>query len=317
MKPRLLASIAFGATALLGGVALAEPTIATFLLHNDMKAGALWRNDRANNHDTRGAGAEHPKITVLKDGRILLVATASYTDVVPTVPNAGFSSVQAKLEDPSDGDPGVQPRGARVQALCAAYQLDPQQGLVKVNMAYFTDNDSPDWQNGNKPTISPINGGTAALALYGYDPNGNRTRIYGRVLGPSCELLSAQTQLFADNNDDYGGLYDVGDPTVTDTGCDTKTCLGWIGNRFDHWAPSGAVSVIRTSVVRSETWIGSETAPTSSPAGAASVTLKPLGASTFTAVAAAGCDVTSYSQLVAASSSRIVSVGLGIGRVSV
>ena len=230
MKPRLLSSIAFGATALLGGVALAEPTIATFELHNDMKAGALWRNDRANNHDTRGAGAEHPKITVLKDGRILLVATASYTDVVPMVSGAGFSSLQAKLEDPSDGDPGVQPRGARVQALCAAYQLDPQQGLVKVNMAYFTDNDSPDWQNGNKPTISPINGGTAALALYGYDPNGNRTRIYGRVLGPSCELLSAQTQLFADNNDDYGGLYDVGDPTVTDTGGETKTCLGWIGN---------------------------------------------------------------------------------------
>jgi uncharacterized protein (TIGR03382 family) len=229
MNPRLLTSVALGASAL-GGVALAEPTIATFELHDDMNAGALWKNDRANNHDLRGAGAEHAKLTVLKGGRILVVATASYTDVQPLIPNAGFSSLQAKLEEPADGNPGVEARGARVQALCAAYQLDPQQGLVKVNMAYFTDNDSPDWQNGNKPTISPINGGTAALALYGYDPNGNRTRIYGRVLGPNCELLSAQTQLFADNNDDYGGLYDNEDPTVSDTGGETRTCLGWIGN---------------------------------------------------------------------------------------
>jgi MYXO-CTERM domain-containing protein len=233
MKPRLLTSIALGAS-VLGGVALAETpaVIATFPVHNDLKAGALWKNDRSSNNNPLGAGAEHTKMTVLKGGRILVVATASYTDITPLIPGAGFSSLQAKLEDPADGDPGVQPQGERVQALCAAYQLDAQQGLVKVNVAYFTDNESPDWQNGNKPSISPINGGTAALAMFGMDPNGNRTRIYGRVLGPNCELLSQQTQLFADNNDDYGGIYDQNskDVVVSDSGGETRTCLGWIGN---------------------------------------------------------------------------------------
>ena len=49
MKPRLVTSIALGAS-VLGGVALAEPAIATFEVHNDMKAGALWKNDRSSNH---------------------------------------------------------------------------------------------------------------------------------------------------------------------------------------------------------------------------------------------------------------------------
>lgn len=229
MKPRYFTSIAIGAS-LLGGVASAAPFIATFEAHDDMHAGALWRNDRANNNDTRGTGGEHTTLTVLKGGRILMIATASYTNVTPMIAGAGLSSLEAGLKPPKESDPGVQPDGTRVEGLCAAYQLDPALGLVKVNMAYFTDNDSPDWQNMNKAHISPINGGTAALVLYGYDPNGNRTRIYGKVLGPNCELMSQQTQLFADNNDDYGGLYDTTDPTVSDTGGTTRTCLGWIGN---------------------------------------------------------------------------------------
>ena len=231
MNPRFLAGLVFGAS-LLGGVASAEPFIATFEAHNDMHGGALWRNDRPNNNNQRGAGAEHQSVTLLSGGNVIVVATASYTDVTPLIPGAGLSSTEAGLLPPKDGDPGTQAQGNRVEGLCTSYKLDATSGLVKTNMAYFTDNKSPDWQNMHKPHVQPVNGGAAALVLFGHDPNGNRTRVYGKVLGPNCELLSQQTQLFADNNDDYGGLYESADSTYADAGGTTQTCGGFIGNGY-------------------------------------------------------------------------------------
>src|SRR5882672_8493754 len=80
MNPRPIARLIVGAS-LVGGVASADPFIAAFEAHDDMHAGALWRNDRPNNNNQRGAGIEHQSITLLKNGRVLVVGTASYTDV--------------------------------------------------------------------------------------------------------------------------------------------------------------------------------------------------------------------------------------------
>jgi len=238
MNPRFLASVVTGLS-LLTVTASAEPTIATFEAHNDMHAGALWKNDRPNNNNQRGVGAEHQSVTMLSGGRVIVVASGSYTDVTPMIPGAGLSSTEAGVLAPKDGDPGVQAQGNRVEGLCTAYQLDATKGLVKTNMAYFTDNKSPDWQNMHKAHVQPINGGAAALVLYGHDPNGNRTRVYGKVLGPNCEILSAQTQLFAATNDDYGGLGDANKTTYADANGITRTCGAFIGNGNgddDGWA---------------------------------------------------------------------------------
>jgi uncharacterized protein (TIGR03382 family) len=238
MKPRLLTGLVLGAS-LVGGVAFGAPFIATFEAHDDMHAGALWRNDRANNNQQRGAGIEQQSSVLLKGGRILVVATASYTDVVPMIPGAGLSSVQANVLPPTDGDPGVNATGSRVQGLCTAYQLDAAQGLVKVNMAYFTNNNSPDWQNMHKPHAQAVNGGAAALIEYGYDPDGTNTKTYGKVLGPNCEIMSAQTLLFANTNDNLGGVWDANNNTYADANGVTRSCGGIIGDGNgddDVWA---------------------------------------------------------------------------------
>lgn len=238
MNPRPLAGLVLGAS-LLGGVASAEPFIATFEAHNDMHAGALWRNDRPNNNNQRGVGMEHQSIALLKDGHVVVVGSGSYTDVTPLIPGAGLSSLEAGLKAPTDGDPGVQATGTRVEGLCASYQLDATKGLVLTNMAYFTKNNSPDWQNMHKPHASPVNGGAAVLVEYGYDPNGTNTKTYGMVLGPNCEIQSAQTQLFANTNDNLGGVWDGYNNTYADANGVTRTCGGIIGNgngSDDVWA---------------------------------------------------------------------------------
>jgi uncharacterized protein (TIGR03382 family) len=229
MNPRFLTSLVLGAS-FLGGAASADPTIDLFEAHSDMHAGALWKNDRPRNNDQRGVGFEHQSITRLTGDHVVVVGSGSYTDVVPMIAGAGLSSQQAGVLAPTDGDPGVNATGNRVEGLCASYQLSATQGLVKTNMAFFTNNKSPDWQNMHKPHVQAIDKGAAALVLYGHDPNGNRTRVYGMVLGPNCEIMSAQTQLFADNNDDYGGLYESEDSVYSDTGGKTQVVLGFIGN---------------------------------------------------------------------------------------
>lgn len=232
MKPRLLPGLLLGASVAVGGAANAAPFIAQFEAHDDINAGALWRNDRPNNNTQRGAGMEHASLAVIGD-RVIILGTASYTDVTPLIPGAGLSSAQAGLQTPSDGNPGVQPRGRRIQGLCTSYKLDPQVGLVKTNMAYFTNNNSPDYQNAHKMRAQAIDGGKAVVALYGYDPNGNRTRNYATVLGPDCQILSQQTQLFASNQDDYGGIGDgqTGlEALVSDVGGKSRLCYPFIGN---------------------------------------------------------------------------------------
>jgi MYXO-CTERM domain-containing protein len=230
MNPRLISGLVLGASLLAGGVATSAPFIATFEGHDDMYGGALWRNDRPNNNNQRGAGLEHQK--VIRVGQnILVVGTGSYTNITPMIPGAGLSSAEAGILPPADAGAdgiGSQARGTRIQGLCASYKLDPIMGLVKTNMAYFTNNDSPDWQNAHKMNGVPINGGAAALVMYGYDPNGNRTRVYAKVLGPNCELLSPQQQQFADNNDDYGGL-NVAQELAAD-GAASRACGTFIGN---------------------------------------------------------------------------------------
>jgi uncharacterized protein (TIGR03382 family) len=229
MYPRLIARLVVGSS-LFGGIALADPHLTNFVIHDDMHAGAGWQNDRPRNNDQRGAGGEHQSISVLSGGRILVVATASYTDITPAIAGAGLSSAQAGVLPPKDGDPGVQAQGNRVEGLCAAYQLDANQGLTKVNVAYFTNNNSPDWQNAHKMHLQAVDGGKAALALYGYDPNGNRTQVHGTVLGPNCEQLSADTKLFASNDDDYGGLGDTNDALYSDSGGVSQVVFPFIGN---------------------------------------------------------------------------------------
>jgi uncharacterized protein (TIGR03382 family) len=228
MKPRILPGLLLGASVLAGGVASAAPFIANFEVHDDMHGGALWRNDRPNNNNQRGAGAEHVSMTVLGD-KVVMFATASYTDVTPLIPGAGLSSAQAGIKPPADGDPGVQATGTRVEGLCSSYKIDAQQGLIKNNVAYVSKNNSPDWQNFHKPRAQAIDGGKAVLVLYGYDPNGVNTEVYG----PNCEILSAQTKLFASNNDNLGGLSD-GDTGLqalfSDAAGVSKACGAFIGN---------------------------------------------------------------------------------------
>ena len=185
MNPRLPTGLVLGVT-LLSGAASAAPFIAQFEAHDDMHAGALWRNDRPNNNNQRGAGAEHTAIVQLSGGYILVFATASYTNVTPLIPGAGLSSAEAGVLPPSDGAPGVDPRGNRVEGLCVSYKLDATKGLVMNNMAYITNNDSPDWQNAHRFAAAAVDGGKAAVAIYGYDPNGVNTKTYGKVIGPNC-----------------------------------------------------------------------------------------------------------------------------------
>ena len=231
MNPRLISGLVVGASLLAGGAATSAPFIATFEGHSDMHGGALWRNDRPNNNDQRGAGLEHQKV-IRVGNNILVVGTGSYTDVTPLIPGAGLSSAQAGVLPPKDAGAdgiGSQAQGKRIQGLCTSYKLDPIMGLVKTNMSYFTNNDSPDWQNAHKLAGASIDGGTAALVTYGYDPNGNRTRVYARVLGPNCELLSPQQQQFADNNDDYGGV-NMATELALDAAGTSRACGTFIGN---------------------------------------------------------------------------------------
>src|SRR5262245_34979900 len=210
MNPRLLTGLILAVAS--GGAASAAPFIGEFVAHDDMHAGALWRNDRPNNNNQRGAGFEHQTMVQLAGGYILVFGTASYTDVTPLIPGAGLSSQAAGVLPPADGDPGVQAQGNRVEGLCVSYKLDATQGLVKNNMAYITDNDSPDWQNMHRPAVAAVNQGAAAMVLYGYDPNGTNTSTYGKVIGPNCEILSKQTKLFANTNDNHGGINAVRRP---------------------------------------------------------------------------------------------------------
>lgn len=238
MNPRFLAGLIVGAS-LVGGVASADPFIATFEAHDDMHAGALWRNDRPNNNNQRGVGCEHQSIVKLANNRILVVCSGSYTDVTPMIAGAGLSSTQAGVLPPKDGDPGVQAQGNRVEGLCMSYQVDATKGLVMTNMAYFTNNDSPDWQNMHKAHAQPVNNGAAALVQYGYDPDGTNTKVYGMVLGPNCEIQSKQTLLFANTNDNLGGLFESYDNTYADANGVTRSCGGNIGNgngTDDVWA---------------------------------------------------------------------------------
>jgi uncharacterized protein (TIGR03382 family) len=238
MTSRSIARLIVGAS-LVGGVASADPVIATFQAHDDMHAGALWRNDRPNNNNQRGAGFEHQSIVQLANNHILVVGTASYTDITPMIPGAGLSSADAGVLPPKDGDPGTQAQGNRVEGLCASYVLDATKGLVMTNMAYFTNNNSPDWQNMHKPHAQPVNSGAAALVQYGYDPDGTNTKTWGMVLGPNCEIQSKQTLLFANTNDNLGGLWESSNNTYADANGVTRSCGGLIGNGNgddDVWA---------------------------------------------------------------------------------
>src|ERR1043165_3301463 len=106
MTPRILTGLVLGAT-LVGGAASAAPFIGQFEAHNDMHGGALWRNDRPNNNNQRGAGNEHLSITQLTGGYVLVVGTASYTDVTPLIPGAGLASPHAGLRAPPAGAQGT------------------------------------------------------------------------------------------------------------------------------------------------------------------------------------------------------------------
>lgn len=232
MNPRLISGLVLGASLLAGGVATSAPAIATFEGHNDMYGGALWRNDRPNNNDQRGAGAEHQKVVRVGD-QILVVATASYTNITPLIPGKGLSSAEAGILPPADAGAdgiGSQARGTRIQGLCTSYKIDPIAGLVKTNQSYFTNNDSDDWQNAHKMAAVAIDGGKAALINYGFDPPNdgqNRTQLYAKVLGPDCAILSPQELQFKDNDDDYGGAENL---LTADAAGVSRVCGTFIGN---------------------------------------------------------------------------------------
>ena len=190
MNPRLISGLVLGASLLAGGVATSAPFIATFDGHTDMYGGALWRNDRPNNNDQRGAGLEHQK--VIRVGQsILVVGTGSYTDITPMIPGAGLSSAGSRHPAPEGRGRGrhrFAGTGTRIQGLCASSKLDPIIGPREDQHGVLHEQRQPDWQNAHKMNGVPIDGGAAALVMYGYDPNGNRTRVYAKVLGPNCEL---------------------------------------------------------------------------------------------------------------------------------
>src|SRR5580698_8579175 len=114
MTKTLFAGLVLGAS-LVSGVAVADtPSSAPFIqqieFHNDMHAGALWRNNNPQNYDQHGAGCEHGAITYLASAqRILYTCTASYTDIVPSTTAkyvaggiAPLSSTAAQVLDPTD-----------------------------------------------------------------------------------------------------------------------------------------------------------------------------------------------------------------------
>lgn len=212
MKKLSVTGVLLGAS-LLAGVATAGPTISQFPLHNEFNSGALWPNDQPRNNQFRGAGMEHQAMVQLADGTVLVVGTGSYTDIVPT--KGGLSSADAKVMKPTDAgtdplgrgaQPGTDANNYRVQGLCFSVKPDATQGLVVNNSAYFTKNDGEHWKNANKMAIREIDGGKAALVVYGFNPKGeNNTVLYGTVIGPDCTVMSAQARLFAGNNDNYGG----------------------------------------------------------------------------------------------------------------
>jgi uncharacterized protein (TIGR03382 family) len=212
MKKLSVTSVLLGASLLAGG-ATAGPTISQFPLHNEFNSGALWPNDQPRNNQFRGAGMEHQAMVQLADGTVLVVGTGSYTDIVPT--KGGLSSIDAKVMKPTDAgadplgrgaQPGTDANNYRVQGLCFSVKPDATQGLVVNNSAYFTKNDGEYWKNANKMAIREIDGGKAALVVYGFNPKGeNNTVLYGTVIGPDCTVMSAQARLFAGQNDNYGG----------------------------------------------------------------------------------------------------------------
>lgn len=232
MNPRLISGLVLGASLLAGGVATSAPFIATFEGHNDMYGGALWRNDRPNNNDQRGAGMEHQSIARVGD-QLLVFGTASYTNITPLIPGKGLSSAEAGILPPADAGAdgiGSQARGTRIQGLCTSFRIDPIMGLVKTNQSYFTNNDSDDWQNAHKTAASAIDGGKAAVVTYGFDPPNdgqNRTYLYAKVIGPDCAILSPQELQFKDNNDDYGGSENL---VTSDAAGVTRVCGSFIGN---------------------------------------------------------------------------------------
>jgi uncharacterized protein (TIGR03382 family) len=233
----LLSGLVLGAS-LLSGVAFADaPFIASFPVHDDMHAGALWKNNNPNNYDQRGAGCEHHSVVYLKaTNSMLMTCTGSYTDVTPAITSGGqLSSQAAGVLPPADDDGtgiGVQEgnNNHRVEGLCAAYSLDATAGLKQNNMAYISSNNSDEWKNFHKPQFYAVDGGNAALVVYGYQPQGtNNTVTYGRVIGPNCELLSAQTELVAKTNDNVGGLYEGGF-AVDNADGSSDAIFGMIGN---------------------------------------------------------------------------------------
>jgi len=196
------------------------------------------------------------------ENRVLVFSTASYTDIVPGInpfdgsptpgPALGLSSKQAGVLDPidSNGVDGIGVRAGgepnhRVEGLCMAYSLDPQKGLVLQNTAYITNNDSPDWQNAHKMLAVNIDD-HAAVAMYGFDPDGTNTKTYAQAVGPNCELLSAQTKILAKTNDNVGGLYTSFVRNVR-SATETQIVSGEIGNgngEDDGWIVS--MQVLKT-----------------------------------------------------------------------
>jgi MYXO-CTERM domain-containing protein len=242
MMKTLLAGLVFGAS-LVGGVASADaPFIGDFVVHDDLNSGALWKNNNPQNQDQHGAGCEHSAITYLKSSnRILMTCTGSFTDITPAM-TTGFaatgakppmSSTEARVLPPKDADQwgrGTQEQGERVQGYCVSYKPDAQMGLIKTNEGYYTNNASNDWRNAHKPAAYSIDGGNAAVVLYGYAPNNtNNTATYSMVLGPNCEMLSTQTLQVAKTNDNVGGLYEGGFARDNADGT-SDAVFGMIGN---------------------------------------------------------------------------------------
>jgi MYXO-CTERM domain-containing protein len=216
MIPKLAGSLFGAAIALTSATALAQ--IYSLEVHDGDNAGTAYpgENERRNNNNQLGAGIEHVRCGVLKAApggpRLLCMGTASYTDI-PDSP----------VQD-------------RIQGLCISHRIDPMAGPVRTAMKYVTNNRGDQRQNAHAPVVAPVFGGTAAAVYYNYDPD-NNTRLYGKILGPDCEELTPQTQLFAQNNDNVLG-HAYNPVVVADSPDETRLGSCGIGNgngRDDMW----------------------------------------------------------------------------------
>jgi uncharacterized protein (TIGR03382 family) len=229
-----VAAMALPTSALAGPM---DEQIAVIKVHDGDNAGLGAPNQ--NNRQT-GAGMEHVSMAVVKNApggpALAFCGTASYTDI--------------------PGSP-ITPANSRVQMLCGTYRLDATLGLQSAPtfMKYITENNNNQYQNGHKPKVVSVLGGTAFAVFYGYDPD-NNTDTWVQVFDTTGQRLVPQTRIIQNNNDDLGG---AAREFVTKSDSSNKTCLvgSVIGNgngNDDSWVYEACIEKTAEGYTAAQMW---------------------------------------------------------------